>query len=125
MRFTNNIIDTKIIKKKLPDESYLNKKTKALATKEEIKILITKTELKSEQGKIVKLQTYDSNLFIGQSHFNDDRAQLYLIFQPIYKTITTFSGLKDTNGNLKYCQMKNLCVHMQQSKCLSKTDMDE
>ena len=112
MRFTNNIIDTKIIKKKLPDESYLNKKTKALATKEEIKILITKTELKSEQGKIVKLQTYDSNLFIGQSHFNDDRAQLYLIFQPIYKTITTFSGLKDTNGNLKYCQMKNLCVHM-------------
>ena len=43
-----------------------------------------------------KLQTFDSSLFIGQSYFNNDGAQLYLIFQSIYKTITTFSGLKDT-----------------------------
>ena len=38
---------------------------------------------------------FDSSLFIGQSYFNNE-AQLYLIFQPIYKTITTFSGLEDT-----------------------------
>ena len=41
----------------------------------------------------MKLQIYDLNLFIGKGYFNNDGAQLYLIFQPIYKTITTFSGL--------------------------------
>ena len=43
-----------------------------------------------------KLQTFDSCLFIGQNYFSNDGAQFYLIFQPIYKTITTFSGLKYT-----------------------------
>ena len=43
-----------------------------------------------------KIQTFDSNLFIGQSYFNNDGAQLYLIFQPIYKTISTLSGLPET-----------------------------
>ena len=57
---------------------------KTLKTKEEIKPLATKAELKAEQDKIVKLQTYDSSLFIGQSYFSNDGAQLYLIFQPIY-----------------------------------------
>ena len=33
---------------------------------------------------------------IGQSYFDNDGAQLYLIFQPIYKATATFSGLKDT-----------------------------
>ena len=40
-----------------------------------------------------KLRTFDSSLFVGQSYFNNDGAQLYLIFQPIFKTVTTFSGL--------------------------------
>ena len=40
-----------------------------------------------------KLQTTESSLFIGQNYFNNDGAQLDLIFQPIYKTITIFSGL--------------------------------
>ena len=40
-----------------------------------------------------KLQTIESSLFIGQNYFNNDGAQLDLIFQPIYKTITIFSGL--------------------------------
>ena len=43
-----------------------------------------------------KLQRFDSSFFTGQNYFNNDGAQLYLIFQPIYKTITTFSGLKYT-----------------------------
>ena len=42
-----------------------------------------------------KPQTFDSSLFIGQSYINNDGAQLYLIFQPIYKTITTFYDLPD------------------------------
>ena len=43
-----------------------------------------------------KLQTFHSSLFTSQSYFNNDRAQLYLIFQPLYKTILTISGLPDT-----------------------------
>ena len=34
-------------------------------------------------------QTFDSSLFIGQSYFNNDGAQLLLIFQPTFKTIST------------------------------------
>ena len=67
-----------------------------MATKEEIKTLAIKAESKSEQDKTVKLRIYDLSLFIGQSYFNIDIAQLYLIFQPTCKTITTFSGLLDT-----------------------------
>ena len=36
-----------------------------------------------------ELQTFDSSLFIGQSYFNNDGAQLLLIFQPTFKTIST------------------------------------
>ena len=41
---------------------------------------------------------------------NKPGAQLYLIFQPISKTITTFSGLVDTisEWESKDCQMKKL-----------------
>ena len=45
----------------------------------------TKPELKAMQDKIVKLQIYDSSLFIGQSYFINDGSQIVLIFQPIVK----------------------------------------
>ena len=45
------------------------------------------------KNELTKLQTFDSSLFIGQSYFDNDGAQLYLKFQSINKTITTFSGL--------------------------------
>ena len=57
----------------------MSKKIKNLATKEEIKT--TKTELKTQQYKIVKLSTYDLSLFVGQTYFVNDGAQLYLILQ--------------------------------------------
>ena len=40
-----------------------------------------------------KLQKFDSSLFIGQSYFSNDESQNFWIFQPIYKTFTTLSGL--------------------------------
>ena len=84
-KFTNNILDAKIVAKKLVDESGLNKKmkTKALATKEVIKTLATKAESIAGQNKIVKFQTYDSILFIDQNYFVNDGAQLYLILQTL------------------------------------------
>ena len=79
-KFTSNTIDAKITQKKLVNEYDLNNKTKTLKTKEEKK-LPTRAELKPEQDKIVKLQTYDLSLFIGQSYFNNGGAKLYLMFQ--------------------------------------------
>ena len=92
----SNTLDAKITQKMLDNESDLDENIKTLAKREEIKALATKAELNTEQNEIVKLQTYDLSLFIGQSYFNNDGSQNYLIFQPIYKTITTFSGLTDT-----------------------------
>ena len=40
-----------------------------------------------------KLQKFDSNLFIGQSYFSNDESQNLSLFEPIYKTFTTLSGL--------------------------------
>ena len=48
------------------------------------------------ENELKKLQAFESSFFVGQSYLNNDGAQLYLIFQPIRKTITTFSGLPDT-----------------------------
>ena len=65
----------------------MNEKIKTLATKEEIKKLPTKAQLKAKQDKIVKLQTYDLSLFICPGYFVNDEAQLYLILQPFYYTL--------------------------------------
>ena len=109
----SNTFDAKITQKNLVNESDLNEKIKTLATKEEIKALATKAELKTEQDEIEKLQTYDLSLFIGQSYFNNDGVQVYLIFEPIYETITfckTFPGLtyQSQNGSVRDFQMKIL-----------------
>ena len=85
--FKKNILDAKLTRKKLVNECGLNEKIKKLAKKKEIKTLATKAELKAERHKIIKLQTYDSSLFIGQSYFVNDGAQLFLILQPIYYTL--------------------------------------
>ena len=60
------------------------------------KITSNKTKHVLFENESKKLQTFNSSLFTGQSYFNNDRTQLYLKFQPIYKTITTFSLLKVT-----------------------------
>ena len=43
--------------------------------------MATKADLKAEQDKIVKFPTYGLSLFIGQSYFVSDVAQLYQILQ--------------------------------------------
>ena len=95
-KFTSNTLDSKITLENLVNEYDLNEMIKTLATNEEIKTSATKAESKAEQDEIAKLQIFDSSLFIGQSYFDKDGIQLYLVFQPIYKTITAFSGLTST-----------------------------
>ena len=73
----------------LVNKTYFDEKLKNLYKK----ITSNKTKIVLVENEFKKLQTFDSSLFIGQSYFNNDGAQLYLIFQPICKTVTTFSGL--------------------------------
>ena len=78
----------------------------------------TKAESKAEKDKIVKLQTYDSSLFIGQSYLSNDKSQSFLIFQLIYKTCKMSVGLSAAtveweykglwNENIKPCVTANL-----------------
>ena len=69
--------------KKLVNKSGLNEMI--LATKE--KKIETKAELKAEQDKTVKLQTYDLSHIIGQSYFVNDGTQLYVILQLLYHNL--------------------------------------
>ena len=83
----NIILNARITAKLLVNESGMNEKIETLALKEEIKKLATKAELKVQEDKILKLQTYYLSIFIGQIYFVNDGAQLYLILQPLYYTL--------------------------------------
>ena len=50
---------------------------------EKIVTLEAKSELKADQEKITKFQTFDSSYFCDNGHFEDDATQVYLIFQSI------------------------------------------
>ena len=40
-----------------------------------------------------KLNTFDLSYFIGKSHFEEDGAQNYLVFQPIYRYFKIIAGV--------------------------------
>ena len=47
-----------------------------------------------------KLQTSDSSYLRGKSHFEEDGAQNYLIFQPIYRYFKKISGVGSGDGRI-------------------------
>ena len=101
----------------LVNEFGLNEKVKTLATKEEKeKKLATKAELKAEQDKIVTRQIYDLSLFTGQSYFNNDGAQIYLILQLLYYT------LKRLGGTEKVVSLKSNGMSTRKCTTLTTTD---
>ena len=58
------------------------------------KTLATKAELKAEQDKSVKLQTFDSRYICSKSYFEDDGTQSCLVFQLLsgyFKTVANTS----------------------------------
>ena len=57
--------------------------------------LATKTELKAEQDKNLKLQALDSSYFGGKNHFEGDGTLSYSIFQPMYRYL-------NKNGDIDY-----------------------
>ena len=42
------------------------------------------------ENELNKLKTFDSSYFIGKSHFDEDGAQNYLVFQPINKYLSNY-----------------------------------
>ena len=55
------------------------------------------------------------SLFIGQSYFNNDGTQLYLMFGPIYQAITTFSGTEDITSeqeSMGFLNEKITCAYV-------------
>ena len=66
--------DKNTLESKIPDTSGLVKKTRY-------------------NTKITELEnSFDSSYFIGKSHFEEDGAQNYLIFQPMYKYLKLISN---------------------------------
>ena len=57
------------------------------------KITQNKTKHLLAEKELNKLKTIDSSYFIGKSHFEEDSAQNYLVFQPMirYFKLTTNS----------------------------------
>ena len=74
------------------------------------KIAENKTKNGSIENELKKLKTFDLHYFIGKSHFEEDGAQSYLVFQPISKYFRL-------NGNILY-------ILSWQSKGLSNENID-
>ena len=66
---------------------FLNRKI----TSNKSKHLIVENEWK-------KLKIFDLSYFIGKSHFEEDGAQNYLVFQPIYRYFTVIANAKNISG---------------------------
>ena len=64
------------------------------------KITSNKTKHLVVENEFKELQIFDSNLFNGQSYFNNDGTQIFLIFQPIYKTISPYKANKTLSPKL-------------------------
>ena len=52
------------------------------------------------EAELKKLKTFDSIYFRGKSHFEEDRTQNYLVFQPIQRYFKRIAGVG--NGNYIY-----------------------
>ena len=90
-KLTAENLDARLGQANLPSKSDIVNFVKNLSKK-----ITSNTKHVPVENNLKKPQTFDSSLSIGQSYFKNDGAQFYLIFQPIYKIITTFSGVKDT-----------------------------
>ena len=55
------------------------------------KITLNKTKHVPVENKLKKLKNFDLSYFIGNSHFEEDGTQNYLVFQPVYRYFKGFS----------------------------------
>ena len=72
-KFMSEIIDTKI--KELVNKSNISRFINDSDLNKKIETLATKAELNGEQDKLVKLETYDLNYFLGKIFVGDDDSK--------------------------------------------------
>ena len=64
------------------------------------KITANKSNHLVVENEMKKLKTFDSTYIIGKSHFEEDGAQNYLVFQPMYRYFKIIAGAR--NGSYIY-----------------------
>lgn len=94
-----DILDEKIKQKKLVNESNNLVNHFDLSTK--IAALAAKAELKAQQDKIEKLQTYGLSYFLGKYFFDENGFQNMLFYQPTLDTLELKKD-KDTHHVLSW-----------------------
>ena len=62
-----------------------------------------------------KLKAFDSSYFIGNSHFEEDSAQNYLVFQPLIR----YFKLNGSSGRISLWRSKRLFVETIESSSAS------
>ena len=102
--FTADVFNARLAKANLIKKTNFDAKLSSLnrkITSNKSKHLLLKNELKN-----IKLKTFDSSYFIGKSHFEEDGAQNYLVFQSLYRYLKKIAGVG--NGSyIYYCQLKD------------------
>ena len=61
------------------------------------KITSNKSKHLLVENELKKLKTFDLSHFIGNSHFEEDGAQNYLVFQPMYRYFKQTAGVSNSN----------------------------
>ena len=59
------------------------------------------------ENELKKIKIFDSSYYIGKSHFEEDGAQNYLVFQPMYICSKIIDGVGN-DSYIYYCQSKGL-----------------
>ena len=78
-----------------------------------MKKLATKEELKAEQRKLLKFQTFPLSYFLGKNIFINDGTQNYLMFNPPYYILKTFSRAgKISSWKSKFYWLKELLLQL-------------
>ena len=107
------IFGVKIKEKKLINESdisgFINK------SDSKIKKLATKAELKAEQDKIVKLETYELSHFLGKNLYGDGGSQNMSVYQPTFLPNIKYFGHKTV------IQFDNTTLALEQNNYAIKT----
>ena len=78
-----------IKQKELINKSDIFRFINASDLNKKIEILAKKAELKAEQDKIVKLETYDLSYFLGKNVFGDGGSQNIFVYWPTFSMLAT------------------------------------
>ena len=84
---TADVFNARLAQSNLITKTYFDAKLLGLNGK----ITANKTKNLLFENELKRLKTFDSSYFIGKSHFEEDGAQNYLVYQPVnryFKVIT-------------------------------------